>query len=257
MPTITAQKKPVIIQAIEWTGDNIDEIREFLGYKDGADNAGRVIGYTSSSEQIIISTLEGDMAANKGDYIIRGVNGEHYPCKPDIFMKSYDILVDLSKIENLKKKTDWRFDMWNDNVKVETTCPHCGGRGEGPVAWHDMADGTIKEDIRKCMRCHGTGKIVETISRRDAIEREARKQPRIKELLDFNPFGKPHPRAITDKTVKSVIIQCPECGRTQDVGVEFYNTSLCGHPLTCNGGNPDMNSHHDHEVIMQLKELKR
>jgi hypothetical protein len=39
---------------------------------------------------IIISTLEGDMIANTGDYIIKGVNGEFYPCKPDIFKKTYE-----------------------------------------------------------------------------------------------------------------------------------------------------------------------
>ena len=58
---------------------------------------------------------------------------------------------------------------------------------------------------------------------------------------------------IRDPSVKKVIIQCPECGRMQEVDVEFYNMSLTGHPLTCNGGNPDYNSHHDHEVRMVKK----
>ncbi len=40
-----------------------------------------------SEEELIIHTLEGDMKANKGDYIITGINGEKYPCKPDIFYK--------------------------------------------------------------------------------------------------------------------------------------------------------------------------
>lgn len=58
---------------------------------------------------------------------------------------------------------------------------------------------------------------------------------------------------IRDPSVKKVIIECPECGRMQEVDVEFYNMSLTGHHLTCNGGNPDYNSHHDHEVIMVKK----
>ena len=41
-----------------------------------------------SEEELIIHTLEGDMKANKGDYIITGINGEKYPCKPDIFIKT-------------------------------------------------------------------------------------------------------------------------------------------------------------------------
>ena len=43
-----------------------------------------------TDKEIIIHTLEGDMKANVGDYIITGVNGEQYPCKPDIFEKTYE-----------------------------------------------------------------------------------------------------------------------------------------------------------------------
>ena len=43
-----------------------------------------------SEEELIIHTLEGDMKANKGDYIITGINGEKYPCKPDICIKTYE-----------------------------------------------------------------------------------------------------------------------------------------------------------------------
>ena len=45
-----------------------------------------------TDEEIIIHTLEGDMKASVGDYIITGVNGERYPCKPDIFEKTYEII---------------------------------------------------------------------------------------------------------------------------------------------------------------------
>lgn len=43
-----------------------------------------------TEERTVIHTLEGDMVANPGDYIITGVNGEKYPCKPDIFEKTYE-----------------------------------------------------------------------------------------------------------------------------------------------------------------------
>ena len=49
-----------------------------------------VIEAYQTKKEIIINTLEGDMKANIGDYIITGVNGEVYPCKPDIFEKTYE-----------------------------------------------------------------------------------------------------------------------------------------------------------------------
>lgn len=55
-----------------------------------------VINYTEkieNSQFAIINTLEGDMRANANDWIIRGINGELYPCKPDIFEKTYEIVI--------------------------------------------------------------------------------------------------------------------------------------------------------------------
>lgn len=86
------RKKPVIIEAVLWYGLNTSEIKEFCGdkvefaYYDAAWKAGKspVIAIP------FIKTLEGLMQANKGDYIIKGVHGEFYPCKPDIFEKTYE-----------------------------------------------------------------------------------------------------------------------------------------------------------------------
>ena len=50
-----------------------------------------------ADKEMVIHTLEGDMQAKKGDYIITGINGEQYPCKPDIFHKTYDVLEELEK----------------------------------------------------------------------------------------------------------------------------------------------------------------
>lgn len=49
-----------------------------------------IIEAYQTDKELIISTLEGDMHASVGDYIITGVNGEKYPCKPDIFKKTYE-----------------------------------------------------------------------------------------------------------------------------------------------------------------------
>lgn len=75
------RKKPVVIQAVQWTGNNFDEVMDFLQRKN--------VSYDSKTG-LIIHTLEGDHFANMGDFIIRGVKGEYYPCKPDIFAATYD-----------------------------------------------------------------------------------------------------------------------------------------------------------------------
>lgn len=81
-----ATKKPVTIECMKWDGTNFNDVQNFCGdvafFKDNAE--------TGCSE-LFIKTLEGDHHASAGDYIIRGVNGELYPCKPDIFEKTYEI----------------------------------------------------------------------------------------------------------------------------------------------------------------------
>lgn len=75
------RKKPVVIEAVQFLGDgNLMEILEWL--KDG-----NVVG---GGDDLTIRTLEGDMRADKMDWIIKGVNSEFYPCKPDIFEKTYE-----------------------------------------------------------------------------------------------------------------------------------------------------------------------
>ena len=72
------RKKPVEIEAIQYN-NNKAEIEEFVGKE-----------LKEDSGSLVISTLEGDMKAMPGDYIIRGVSGEYYPCKPDIFEMTYE-----------------------------------------------------------------------------------------------------------------------------------------------------------------------
>lgn len=73
------RKKPVVIEAVQYTGKNQNEISEFCPSIAGA------IG----SDSLFIATLEGEMEASVGDWIIKGVKGEFYPCKPDIFAATY------------------------------------------------------------------------------------------------------------------------------------------------------------------------
>ena len=85
------RKKPVIIEAIQWD-DNTTEIKNFCGsactYE--VEDCAWQVGKGAAHEILIIHTFEGDMIASRGDYIIKGINGEYYPCKPDIFEKIYE-----------------------------------------------------------------------------------------------------------------------------------------------------------------------
>lgn len=72
--------KPCEIEAVQWTGRNVTEIMRFVK------NESAII----TNGVLIIKTLEGDMVASTGDYIIRGLRGEYYPCKPDVFQKKYE-----------------------------------------------------------------------------------------------------------------------------------------------------------------------
>jgi hypothetical protein len=82
------RKKPVVIDAWLWFGDSINDARRFC---DTSGTPRFSIGSINGKAGLIIPTLEGNHLAQKGDWIIRGVNGEYYPCKPDIFEKTYEV----------------------------------------------------------------------------------------------------------------------------------------------------------------------
>ena len=76
------RKKPVVIDAVQWKGNNSTEVIALGGIKECEQS---FVG-----DDLIIYTLEGAMKANKNDWIIKGVKGELYPCKPDIFEATYE-----------------------------------------------------------------------------------------------------------------------------------------------------------------------
>lgn len=75
--------KPCEIEAVKWDGLNIKEIKAFVGDS---------FEYNAAKLSVTIHTLEGNMRADVGDYIIKGLRGEFYPCKPDVFEKKYELL---------------------------------------------------------------------------------------------------------------------------------------------------------------------
>lgn len=82
------RKKPVVVDAIENTGE-WDDIQDWLDEFETPDD--RPIPFIRMEDgAVLIETIEGQMRADKGDYIIRGLKGEFYPCKPDIFHMTYE-----------------------------------------------------------------------------------------------------------------------------------------------------------------------
>jgi len=89
------RKKPVEIEAIQWTGNNL---RQVITFTDGPpETRGMHAGMAWEAYEDLVArdglkifTLEGKMSASVGDWIIRGVKGEFYPCKPDIFAATYE-----------------------------------------------------------------------------------------------------------------------------------------------------------------------
>lgn len=89
------RKKPVVIEAIQWTGDNLHQVIAFCdGPPDTRSNhAGMKWDEYADlvrRDGLKIFTLEGKMLASVGDWIIKGVKGELYPCKDEIFSMTYD-----------------------------------------------------------------------------------------------------------------------------------------------------------------------
>lgn len=89
MHGIKFRKKPVVIEALKWTGDNFKSIQSFAGEN-----------VSLEDDELIIKTLEDGKdgkakhAATIGDFIIKGVQGEFYSCKPDIFAETYEPVED-------------------------------------------------------------------------------------------------------------------------------------------------------------------
>lgn len=93
------RKLPAVIEAQLYhagiAGMGFFELQQFVG--------SALIPYFISpdSTDLYIRTLEGDMRVSEGDYVIKGVNGEFYPCKPDIFVKTYELVQDAETLKPL------------------------------------------------------------------------------------------------------------------------------------------------------------
>lgn len=96
------RKKPVVVEAVRWTGSNLEEIRNFVG-SDLIEECVELFDIKRTLKEMLvdiaIDTLEGTMRVDYGDYIIKGVKGEFYPCKPDIFIKIYEEVIEDGNLD--------------------------------------------------------------------------------------------------------------------------------------------------------------
>lgn len=86
------RKKPVVIEAIQFLGLRVNsiEVLNFTNNTAWMEAVKNPITKINESWDCIIPTLEGNMIAQEGDWIIKGIKGEFYPCKPDIFAMTYE-----------------------------------------------------------------------------------------------------------------------------------------------------------------------
>ena len=87
-------KKPIVVEAVQYNGNNVQEILNFCG-------GTAVVG---TLNEITIKTLEGPLHVSDGDFIIKGVEGEFYPFKQDIFEKTYDVVEDGVRLQTFGEK---------------------------------------------------------------------------------------------------------------------------------------------------------
>lgn len=155
-----------------------------------------VVEAYQTDKEVIIHTLEGDMKANVGDYIITGVNGEQYPCKPDIFEKTYELVKENeppSADDSLTNK---------DIIKALELC---------------FAEKGTKQTCGKCPY-HKFGELCKVKRDRDALDLINRLQTENKELHDAF-FSKDRIKVVQTKAIKEYIEKCVltfACGRSDD-----------------------------------------
>lgn len=103
-------KKPVVIDAIQYTGDNMKDIACFMG----------VTGLAFRGKKIFVPTLEGEALCSPGAYIIKGISGEFYPCDEEIFYKTYEPVPELE--ETICEECTNCVHFWDDILSKTESC---------------------------------------------------------------------------------------------------------------------------------------
>lgn len=134
--TVFARKKPVVIECMKWTGENSVAVKDFCG-----DKVKFFPDVVLGCSVAAITTLEGTMTATPGDIIIKGVNGEFYPCKPDIFEKTYEITSSdaIVRDEDFKHSFSWALERLKEGKRIHRSC--WNGKGMFAVLQKGYPDG--------------------------------------------------------------------------------------------------------------------
>lgn len=125
------RKKPVVVEAVKWLGHNLKACEEFC-------DSLQTTGNHHCTGDLLIPTLEGEMTLRVGDFIIKGVQGEFYPCKPDIFAETYELVDDDAPDISQDTRTEPLSDRQSTNSDnpVQST-PQEGSGSESPTAASD------------------------------------------------------------------------------------------------------------------------
>jgi hypothetical protein len=83
------RKRPIAVEAMQYTGGNRRELQRWM-----VDSAQASAQSADTDDRFRIATLEGEMTVSVGDWVIKGIQGEFYPCKPDIFLATYERVTD-------------------------------------------------------------------------------------------------------------------------------------------------------------------
>lgn len=118
-----ATKKPVTIEFIKWDGENLEEVKNFVG-------ASYVGVGKDADKKMVISTLQGYSLASVGDLIIKGEKGEFYPCNPEVFDKWYEIVQDGNTDDAFTHSFSWALEMMKKGHKIHRS----GWNGKGMFA---------------------------------------------------------------------------------------------------------------------------
>lgn len=95
------RKKPVIIEAVQFDRSKAEKnVAKYYPMVTDLASSTTALGVEEREDRFFIYTLEGSMTVKDGDYIIQGVEGEFYPCKPDIFEKTYDVASQQSQLDD-------------------------------------------------------------------------------------------------------------------------------------------------------------
>ena len=138
------RKRPVVVEAVQFTGSNLFECLRFMGEpRDVVDNL-----ELKATDAPIVHTLEGDMRTSPGDWIIRGVAGEFYPCKPEIFTATYEEVTEHGlEMGGLAGVGRTALPPCPHGRSYFGTCPHCSGVDDAVHAESTSPDSPSVQDV--------------------------------------------------------------------------------------------------------------